>query len=134
MAEGRAMRALVIGETEKAKIAELRQTAAANVMDAAAMRTASGKDIRAYRQMMEELSIELPRGFLVTYSHDRHPDPYGVVRHISVSVDRANRVPHPAAVDMILEAFGMQPIGESVSVWIEDVGKREKAINVVQRL
>jgi hypothetical protein len=129
------MRALVIGATQRAQIATLRALAADNVMDPEAMKTAAAKDIAAYRQMMTELSIELPDGFLVTYSHERQPDPtLGVVRHISISVERPNRTPHPAAVNMILAEFGMQPFDQSLGVWIEDVTATEKAINVVQRL
>lgn len=123
-----------MGAVQQVQIDALRKLAAENVMDPEAMKTAIAKDIKAYRQMMAELSIELPNGFLVTYSHERHPDPYGAVRHISISVDAPNRAPHPAAVDMILEAFGMQPIDQSLSIWVEDVSKTEKAINVVQRL
>ena len=129
------MRALVIGAVQKQQIATLRALAAENVMDPEAMKTAAAKDIAAYRQMMTELSIELPSGFLVTYSHERQPDPsLGVVQHISISVDAPNRTPHPAAVNMILGLFGMQSFDQSLKVWIEDVSKTEKAINVVQRL
>lgn len=126
------MRALVVGAVQKEQIARLRALAAENVMDPEAMKTAAAKDIAAYRQMMTELSIELPSGFLVTYSHERQP--LGVVHHISISVDAPNRAPHPAAVNMILGYFGMQPFDQSLRVWIEDVSRTEKAINVVQRL
>lgn len=127
------MRPLIIGAQQKVEIAALRQLAAENVMDTEAMKTASVKDIAAYRQMMTELSIELPKGFLVTYSHERVPE-LGVCQHISISVEAPNRAPHPAAVNMILDAFGMQSIDLSVSVWMEDVSRTEKAINVVQKL
>jgi hypothetical protein len=127
------MRALIIGAAQKAGIAKLRAMAAENVLDTEAMKTAAAADIAAYRQMMVELSIELPAGYLVTYSHERNPLA-GVIQHISVSVDAPNRAPHPAAVNMILEAFGMLSVDQSLSVWIEDVSRTEKAINVVQRL
>ena len=127
------MRALIIGAMQKEQIAALCALAVENVMDAEAMKTAAARDITAYREMMANLSIELPTGYLITYSHERHPQ-IGVVQHISMSVEAPNRTPHPAAVNMILEAFGMQSIDQSLSVWIEDVSKTEKAINVVQRL
>jgi hypothetical protein len=128
------MRPLVIGAAQKEQIAKLRALAAANVMDPGDMQKAAEKDISAFRKMMVEFSIGLPVGFLVTYCHERQPDPLGVVAHISVTVDRFNRTPHPAAVDMILDAFGMQPINQSVKVWIEEVAPGENAINIVQRL
>jgi hypothetical protein len=127
------MRPLVIGAVQKQQIATLRALAAENVMDTEAMKTAAAKDIAAYRQMMTDLSVELPVGFLVTYSHERC-EPFGVMQHISITVDAPNRSPHPAAVNMILAEFGMQPFDQSLSVWIEHVSKTEKAINVVQRL
>jgi len=128
------MRPLIIGSAQKAQIAELREKAEGNIMDTEAMKTAAAADIDRFRQSMVDQSIELPSGYLVTYSLERQPDPQlGVVQHVSISVDAPNRAPHPAAVNMILAAFGMATIDQSLSVWIEDVSRTEKAINVVQR-
>ena len=126
------MRPLIIGAQQKAEIAALRALAADNIMDALAMDAAAAKDINAYRAMMADMSIELPHGFLVTYTLQRQP--IGAVQHISISVEAPNRMPHPAAVNMILDAFGMQSFDQSLKVWIEDVTPTEKAINVVQWL
>jgi len=127
------MRPLVIGAAQKEQIAKLRALAAENVMHPEAMKTAAAKDIAAYRQMMVELSIELPTGYLVTYSHEDQPSA-GLYAHISISVEAPNKMPHPAAVDMILEAFGMQRLHQSAKAWIEDVTPTEKAINALQRV
>jgi hypothetical protein len=126
------MRPLVIGAVQKEQIAKLRALAAANAMDPVAMDAAAKKDINAYRDMMADLSIELPVGFLVTYTHQLQQ--IGSIQHISISVEAPNRTPHPAAVNMILEAFGMKSFDQSLKVWIEDVTPTEKAINVVQWL
>jgi hypothetical protein len=123
-------RALIIGEVQKQAIAKLIALAAANVMDPAAMNNAAEKDMAAYRQMMRTLSVELPVGYIVTYSHERQP--FGLARHLSVSLDQPNKMPHPAALDMILDAFRMLPHDQSVRLWIEDVSATIKAINVVQ--
>jgi hypothetical protein len=51
---------------------------------------------------------------------------------MSVSVDRPGKMPSAAAVDMILLAFGMQPVRQSEGLWIEDINATTKAINIVQ--
>ena len=124
------MRALVIGQTERARIAELRTLAAANPIDPLTAQAAAEKDMAAFRDFMGNMAVELPVGYHVAYSHERQP--IGVCHHISISVDRAGKVPHPAAVEMILGEFGMAPMGQSVCLWIEDVGPTIKAINIVQ--
>jgi hypothetical protein len=128
------MAALLIGEPERQKIAELIAVAAAGVMSPQRALDAANEDLAGYRDMMGRmLSIELPVGYYVTYSHERQPS--GLCHHISVSVDRPGKMPSVEAVNMILEAFGMQPVLKAVPgkrVWIEDVEPGQKAINIVQ--
>lgn len=126
------MPGLLIGEDERQRIAEVRAFAAANVMDPFGSITAAARDMQAYRDMMAMLTIELPIGYHITYSHEQQPD--GLCRHISVSVARAGRMPSTEAVEMILGAFGMTPIRTSVALWIEDIDADTKAINLVQPL
>jgi hypothetical protein len=128
------MSALIIGETQRALIAELRALAAANPFDARTIKATADKDIAAYRDMMRTLTVELPVGYAVTYSHEIQPKapPPGLCHHISVSVDRPHLMPSPEAVEMILAEFGMQPLKTSSGVWIEDVRPGEKAVNVLQ--
>lgn len=126
------MPALLIGAEERQKIAELRAFAAANVQDAKHVMDTTREPAAeaAHRDMMDMHSIELPVGYHVTYSHERQPP--GLCVHISISVDRPNKMPHPAAVETILEAFGMQPIKGSPGIWIEDINAVTKALNIVQ--
>jgi hypothetical protein len=125
------MSALLIGPEEKAKIEELRGFARANPLDP--FRTIAAADPTGgnVRDMMDMYSIELPVGYHVTYSQEHQP--YGLCHHVSVSIDSPHRrIPHPEAVEMILEAFGMAPLKETIHVWIEVVDDTTKAINVAQ--
>lgn len=126
------MRALILGEAEQKCINELIAFAAANVLDAKVMAHMPAEAIPAFRDMMNLMTIVLPVGYSVTYSLERQPP--GILRHISIAVEKINKTPNPAAVDMILQAFGMQPFAASLSVWVEDLDGGFKAVNVVQPL
>lgn len=130
------MRALVIGEAELRDIEELRAFAAATPRDAAGAKATADRNIAAFRDEALAMSIILPIGYMVTYTQEVQPNapPPGLCHHLSVSVDTPHRAPHPAAMNMILEAFGMRPMDESDGVWLEDVSPGEKAVNVVQRI
>ena len=125
-------RALLIGEEQRAAIAALRARAQENIYDPATVQEIASRDINAFRASMLLQSIELPRGFVVTYTHERQP--IGVVHHISVSVEDPTKTPHPAAMEMILAEFGMHKLEHSLKVWLEDIGAGHKAVNVVQWL
>ena len=124
------MSALIIGEKQRSAITEMRAFAAADPLDPASVMRTAEKDMGALRGFMGTLSIELPVGYFVTYSHERQP--FGLAQHISVSVNRPHKAPSVEAVEMILEEFGMQPLRGSVSVWIEEVNRTTKAINILQ--
>lgn len=132
------VRPLVIGPEEKARIEALKERAAARVRDAKADLEAAPEAVR--QSNFEVATIALPVGFQVTYTHERQP--VGLCQHLSVSVDKRGKTPHPAAVDMILEAFGMKPLnlgafGRQVrprhsAVWLEEFEPGMTAVNVVQ--
>jgi hypothetical protein len=139
------MRALIIGEPERQAISALKARAATSVIDAAA---AMQGDPDKVRQENRSLTILLPRGFEVTYTHERQPS--GLYHHLSVSVDQRDRMPSPEAVDMIMEAFGLEPahLAEHLqprpkvpdkmrletAVWTEDFEPGRTAVNVLQRM
>ena len=104
-------------------------------MDAMASDMIAQTDIDAYRDMMETLSIDLPVGFHVTYTHERQPNaptPTKLCHHISISVERPKKMPLPEAVEMILLEFGMKPMREATGVWLEDIDRVTAAVNIVQ--
>lgn len=125
-------RMLIIREKERLAIAELRAFANANIFEARELLETATKNIRAYRDFMKILSINIPNGYRVTYSHEQQP--VGLCSHISVSVDAVRMLPSVPAMDLILQEFSMRPITESISVWIEDVDATHKAVNVIQLL
>ena len=129
------MSALIIGEVQRAKIAELIAFAAATgPFHAENLKKLAGSEIDRFRDMMNTLSIELPIGFHVTYSHVMHsqgPQP-GRYQCISISVERRDRVPSPDAIEVILEEFGMHGLKGSTAVWVEQLSHGLRAVNVVQ--
>lgn len=128
------MSVLIIGAEQEAEIASLKALAAENIHEVAVVEAAS-RDMAAFRFDMQRYSIELPVGYIVTYTHERQSDPMlGVVQHISVSIATPNRMPSIEAVEMILRAFGMAPIKDSIGVWPETVEPGLGAVNVVQFL
>ena len=129
------MTALIIGDNERQQIAELKAVAAANPMDARSILDVAKRDLAAFRDMMQTLSVKLPVGYSVCYSQEVQPEaptPTKLAHHISISVDRSGKLPSPEAVEMILEAFGLQPLKQSHGVWFEDIAPGERAVNVVQ--
>lgn len=123
------MPALIIGGEERLAISQLQLLAAATPFDPQQVIAAAARDIQAVRDLMNGYTIKLPVGFNVTYSHENQPP--GLCHHISISVDRRNKLPSPEAVEMILEAFEMRPISASLKVWPEIIAG-EKAVNVLQ--
>lgn len=128
------MPALIIGPEELAQIAELKAVAAANPLDVHGMMGAAEGDMEAFRDAMQTETVFLPIGFAVTYTQEIQPNapPPGICHHISISVDRPDHLPSEAAVEMILEAFGMGPLEASNGVWVEDISPGERAVNVIQ--
>jgi len=68
-------------------------------------------------------------GYRVCYTLEEHP--CGWCRHISISVDKKDRTPNPAAVLTIMKAFGFtqESFKECKKVWLEDVNPA--AVNVL---
>lgn len=67
--------------------------------------------------------VQIPMDFRAVFSIDCGPERR--VRHLSVSVAAAERVPHPEAIKMLLPLFGFVSPLEECFVWIE---KPEKTI------
>lgn len=126
------MRALIMGETQKKQIADLKALAATRVFNAEKDFKFAANNPEVWRHLMEALTIEIPNGFTVTYSQEKQSP--GLFHHISISVDRIGMAPSFAAAEMILEAFDLKPLDQSDSVWMEDLVPGVKAVNIVQRM
>src|SRR6266478_3926309 len=102
------MRALLIDDNVKAKIARLKEYAEAHrfsfevmkdLVDLGRAAPAAGED--------PNFRIDLERGFKVVYTQEWHPEPTGLCHHLSVSIDQSNKLPHPVAVAAIAGLLGM---------------------------
>jgi len=126
------MGVLFIGPAECAAIAELKAIAAAGPLDPPRALLVAKRDMRAWRDYMKTLSVEIPFGYHVTFTHERQR--LGLCAHLSASAGRPARLPSPAAIEELLSAFDMQSLAESTMVWIEEVDDACKAVNVLQVL
>lgn len=98
-----------------------------------ALKTVGGE--REHRKTMnaQTVRIEGPWAFFVTFSIESG-HPIGVCRHMSMSILRDRRVPHPAAVWMVATELGFIGSIEDCQVWMEDLSDGGQAVNVVQPL
>lgn len=133
----------MIGEAERAEIAALRAQAEANPLmpeflerashgfDPADPSTRPAPELERFIPL--NFTIDLPLGFRVSFTMELQPA--GLCRHISASVDAPNRVPHPAALQMLLAEFGFEnPLGIDQKIYAERYGSALTAINVIERV
>ena len=126
---------LILGETQRANLTQLRKKAAAEPIDVLAVieRCKSPQGQAEHFERMKAFSIPIPAAFMVTFSIETgHPS--GTCRHMSMSSERRGRTPTPEAVWMIAEELGFRGGLERCSVWKEDIGAGDVAINVAQPL
>jgi len=131
---------LIMGAAQTAQLAALRTKAATEPpvdMHGLSERLKDPANKRAHMNRMDELTIEIPIGFLVTFSIEiGHPA--GAARHMSMSSPQRGRTPTPEAVWMVAEELGFTGSIEQCTVWLEDLQRgprkddRAKAVNVVQ--
>ena len=126
---------LLLGPDECAALQELRELAAATPVDMPPLlqRLKTGEGKAAHMRQMNAQSIEIPVGYLVTFSIETG-HPAGVCRHMSMSSPVEGRVPIPEAVWMVAEELGFSGSLEACAVWLEDLQGHGKAVNVVQPL
>jgi hypothetical protein len=126
---------LLIGPEERCALAALRELALAHPVDMPQLmgriKTPDGK--AKHMDQMTKQSIEIPFGFLVTFSVEVGHR-IGTCRHMSMSSPKQGGLPTPQGVWMVAEALGF--VGDSIEdgtcmVWLEDL-KQGRAVNVVQ--
>lgn len=133
------MSVLMIGEAERAQIADVIADALAHPVQA------TSDSVTDYRQVLElkdrnpklirppSAHVLLPVGYRAAYSVEAQP--VGLCSHLSVSVEgRATKgmMPSVEAVQMIAEEFGV-PYPPGLG-WIEEFEPGEYAINLVSPL
>jgi hypothetical protein len=69
----------------------------------------------------------------VTAAFSFEEQPAGICRHLSISVEQKGKLPHPAAIAMIAEAFGFTAFPPAAGkVWVEEYEPDRHAINIVE--
>jgi hypothetical protein len=125
--------ALILGQSQRDALRQLREHAAAEPVDVRAVlelcKSAEGR--AAHLERMKAFSVPIPTAFMVTFSIETG-QPAGLCRHMSMSSLRHGRAPTPDAVWMICEELGFAGALDHCTVWPEDIGQGDKAINVVQ--
>jgi len=122
----------IVAFTALAKRAELHPVDMPSLM----LKIASPEGKLLHMEQMSKQTVEVPFGFMVTYSiEDGHPS--GRCRHLSMSSPVDGRVPNPIGVWMVAEHFGFKGGLDACYVYEEDLlrgpsGKRNIAINIVQ--
>jgi hypothetical protein len=132
------MSVLMIGATEREQIAQIIAWAKAHPIPLSLIRKGSldDKAIVEFKDRTPEFvrppssHILFPGNFRAAFSCEEQPG--GFCTHLSVSVEGRSRkgmMPHPAAVEMIAEAFGVKYPADRM--WIEEFEPGEFAINLV---
>lgn len=124
------MSALIIGERERAEIAKVIRQATENPISLSKIREQAISQPPPGQR--GNPTVILPIGYGVSFTIEEQP--FGVSRHISISVDRPGMLPNVEAVNWILEEFGfVNRVGE-LYVFLEDIGSSEKAVNCLEPL
>lgn len=126
---------LLIGPEQKEALQALRRLAAERPVDMPPLmerlKTSHGK--AAHLRRMSRQTIEIPFGFMVTFSIEFN-HPCGTCRHMSMSSPVDGRVPSPSAVEMVMAELGFEGGIEQCQLWVEKLQGHGEAINVVQPL
>lgn len=101
------LRPMVIDEAVKTRLSEIAKLAEENPVDMPALmesiKTPTGK--HQHMRQMTAQTMEIPFGYMVTYSIETG-QPVGDCRHMSMSVDNPNNMPHPVALWEIAKLLG----------------------------
>lgn len=80
----------------------------------------------------EAVRLLIPMGYLCSISFEQQP--VGLVRHLSVSVERPGFMPNPPVVKEIATLFGFRMIPGDCHSWLEEFDPGHHAINVIERV
>ena len=124
---------LMLGPDEREALVRLRALAEARPVDMStlerAIATPEGK--AHHRIRMTEQTVLIPLAYMVTFSIETN-QPHGTARHMSMSVQKAGRVPTGHAVWMVAVELGFTGSLGECSTWLEELQGHGQAVNVVQ--
>lgn len=95
------------------------------------LKTPRGKRLHMAFMTAQTIVIRGPWDFYVTFCRETG-HPIGLCRHMSMSIMREGRLPHPDGVLMVAKELGFVGGLPACRVWIEDLGDGGKAVNLVQ--
>lgn len=126
---------LVITPEVRATLRRLRDFAGSRPTDMAAVMDLQKSD-EGKRQHWKDMhartvTIPGPWPFEVTFSIEAN-HPGGTMRHMSMSIRREGRVPHPAGLWMVAEELGFAGGLEACRIWPEELSDGGTAINLAQ--
>jgi len=122
------MRLLIINDESRALIKKVIEYAESHIYSLDDLLDIKNKQLSVAGDE-PEFSCEIPDGFRVVYTIENQP--MGKVRHISISIktDEPNKLPNPAAVEMIIAEFGFKNKLQDCHVSLE----KDIAINVIDK-
>lgn len=133
-------RPLIIDAKVRAEIATALQRAEANPISAELLAAGAVEpttevlslaDRKPGFERPESESVIIPVGYRAAISVEEQP--FGLARHLSVSVERVGMTPHPNALEMIADEFGM-PKSAWITLWLEEFEPGHHAVNVLTRV
>jgi len=123
---------VIIDETVKKKIASIIDHAEKNITTYEQLKNISKGEKNPVGDS-DEFTVLIPQAIKAVFSFEEQGKPIGMVKHLSVSVDLTGRVPHPAAVIMIMKEFGFKNDLEHCIVFEEKFGDNTlTAINIIE--
>jgi hypothetical protein len=132
------MTLISIGREEAARLERLRIFAVTHPLYMpqvrALMRTLEGEKL--HMKAMAEHSVELPLGYLVTFSIETG-HPFGTCRHMSMSSSVPSMAPSAQTAWMVAQRLGFVVGVHRCDVWIEELerdNKKYSAVNLIQLL
>jgi hypothetical protein len=130
------MTPLFIGTGERELLRQLRELAALHPVDMQGLTERLKLPALKKRHMrqMTAQTVYLPAAYAVTLSIEFNHPQGRTARHMSMSVDREDRIPNQHAVWMVAEELGFTGALSDCIVWLEDLQGHGKAINIVQLL
>jgi len=123
---------VIIDETVKEKIKSIIEHAEKHITTYAQLKRISEGEANPVGDS-DEFTVLIPQAIKAVFSYEEQGKPIGMVKHLSVSVNIAGRVPHPAAVIMIMKEFGFKNDFEDCIIFEEKFGGNSlTAINVIE--
>ena len=128
---------LIVTPDVWAELDKLREAAAADPLDmhkvTRMLESSAGRRAPRDRMNGQTVTIPGPWVFFVTYSVEVGHG-CGPCRHMSMSIRRDGRVPHPEAIWMVAERMGFSGGLDACMTWPEKLSDGGVAVNVIQPL